>query len=69
MPEQSGWQLSQCLVRAFLVVDRDPFIGGVTDLIQVFKQISIEDLRPIRSFKAPGKSVLARLTGLDKTLN
>jgi hypothetical protein len=41
LPEQSGWQLSQCPLGAFFVVDHDPFMGDVADLIQVFKQMHI----------------------------
>jgi hypothetical protein len=34
---------------AFLVVDRDPFVVDFTDLIQVFKQIGVQDFMPIGS--------------------
>ncbi len=64
MPEQSGWQLSQCPVGAFLVVDRDPVVSYFPDLIQVFKKVSIEHFMPIGAVKALDKSVLARFAGL-----
>ena len=65
MPEQSEWQLSQCAVGAFLVVNRDPVVSYFPDLIQVFKEVSIEHLMPIGAVKALDKSVLARFSGLD----
>jgi hypothetical protein len=50
---------------AFLVIDRDPFVGDFSNLIQVFKQIGIQDLLPIGSVEPFDKGVLAGFTGLD----
>ncbi len=50
---------------AFLVVDHDPVVSYFSDLIQVFKKVSIEHLMPICSVKVLDKSVLARFAGLD----
>jgi hypothetical protein len=52
---------------AFFVVDRDPFVGDLTDLIQIFKEISIQDFMPIGSVKPFDKGVLAWLARLDVT--
>ncbi len=51
---------------AFFVVDRDPVVSYFPDLIQVFKEVSIEHFMPIGAVKALDKSVLARFAGLDK---
>jgi hypothetical protein len=52
---------------AFFVVDRDPFVSNLADLIQVFKQIGIQDFMPIGPVKSLDKGVLAWLAGLDVT--
>lgn len=52
---------------AFFVVDRDPFVGDLTDLIQIFKEISIEHFMPIGPVKSLDKGILAWLAGLDVT--
>ena len=52
---------------AFLVVDRDPFVGNLTDLIQIFKQMGIQDFMPVRSVEPLDKCVLAWFAGLDVT--
>ena len=52
---------------AFFVVDRDPVVSYFSDLIQIFKEVSIEHLMPIGAVKALDKSVLARLAGADIT--
>jgi len=52
---------------AFFVVDRDPFVSYFSHLIQIFKEIRIQDLVSIRSVKALDKSVLAGFAGLDVT--
>jgi hypothetical protein len=54
-------------VGAFLVVDRDPVVSYFSDLIQIFKEIGIQDFMPIGAVKALDKSVLARFAGLDIT--
>ena len=50
---------------AFFVIDRDPFVGNLTDLIQVFKQIGFQDLMPIGSVEPLDEGVLAGFAGLD----
>ncbi len=42
---------------AFLVVDRYPVVSYFLDLIQVFKEVSIEHLIPIGAVKALDKCV------------
>jgi hypothetical protein len=39
----------------FLVLDRDPFVGDLPDLIQIFKEISIQDFTPIGSIEPIGR--------------
>ena len=52
---------------AFLVVDRDPLVGDLTDLGEIFKEIGIQDFMPIGSIEPFYKSVLAGLARLDVT--
>lgn len=52
---------------AFFVVGRDPFVGDLSDLIQIFKEIGIQDFMSIGSVKALDKGVLAWFAGLDVT--
>jgi hypothetical protein len=52
---------------AFFVVNRDPVVCDLADLIQNLKQISIQDLMPIGSVEPLDKGVLAGFTGLDVT--
>jgi len=33
LPEQSGWRLSRCPMGEFSVIDRDPFVGNLSDLM------------------------------------
>ncbi len=54
-------------MRAFFVVDRDPFVGDLTDLIEIFKEIGIQDFMPIGSVEPLDKGVLAGFAGLDVT--
>ncbi len=54
-------------MEAFFVVDRDPVVSALPDLIRVFKEVSGGHFMPIRSVKALDKSVLARLAGVDIT--
>ena len=65
--KQSGGQLSQRPMGAFLVINRHPLVGNLTDLIQVFKQIRIQYLVPVGSVEPFDKSVLAWFAGLDVT--
>jgi hypothetical protein len=37
---------------AFFVVDRDPFVGDLTDLVEIFKEIGIEHFMPIGPVKS-----------------
>jgi len=50
---------------AFLVVNRDPFVGNLADLNQIFKEIGIQDFMPIGSVEPLNKRVLAGFAGLD----
>ena len=50
---------------AFFVVDRSPRVGDLTDLIQIFKEVSIEHFMPIGPVKSLDKGILAWLAGLD----
>jgi hypothetical protein len=52
---------------AFFVVDRDPFVGDLTDLVEIFKEIGIQDFMPIGPVKSLDKGILAWLAGLDVT--
>ena len=52
---------------AFFVVDRDPVVSYFPDLIQVFKEIGIQDFMPIGSVEPLDKGVLAGFAGLDVT--
>jgi hypothetical protein len=54
-------------VGASFVVDRDPVVSYFPDLIQVFKEVSIEHFMPIGAVKALDKSGLARFSRLDIT--
>ena len=50
---------------AFFVVGRDPLVGDLTDLVEIFKEISIQDFMPIGPVKSLDKGILAWLAGLD----
>jgi len=52
---------------ALLVVGRDPFVGDLTDLVEIFKEIGIQDFMPIGPVKSLDKGILAWLAGLDVT--
>jgi hypothetical protein len=52
---------------AFFVVDRDPFVDDLTDLVEIFKVIGIQDFMPIGPVKSLDKGILAWLAGLDVT--
>ena len=52
---------------AFFVVDRVPLVGDLTDLVEIFKEIGIQDFMPIGRDKSLDKGLLAWLAGLDVT--
>jgi len=52
-------------MRALFVVDCDPLVGNLADLIKIFKQISIQDFMPVDSVEPLNKSVLAGFARLD----
>ena len=52
---------------AFFVVNRDPVVCDLTDLIQIFEEIGIQNLVPIGSVEPFNKSVLTWFAGLDVT--
>ncbi len=52
---------------AFFVIDRDPFVGDLANLIEVCKQIGIQDLMSIRSVEPLDKSILAWFAESDVT--
>ena len=50
---------------ALFVVDCDPLVRNLADLIKIFKQISIQEFMSVGSVEPLNKSVLARFARLD----
>jgi len=58
-------QVTQGVVRAFLIVTGDPLVRDFANLIEGRKEPAVEDFGTIGAIKAFNESVLIRLAGLD----
>ena len=65
LPIRFWRQLTQCWMWELFVVDCDPVVGNLVNLIKIFKQISIQDFVPVGSVEPFNKSVLDRFYRLD----
>ena len=57
--------ISPVLLGSFLIRGRDSFVGNFPDLIQIFKQIGIQDFMSIRSVEPFDQGDLAGFAGFD----